>query len=662
MLRSLLPVLATLASGLCAQSPLETTFVGATSISNTSPPAAATILLDIVVTAPQGIVISQIDVNINTASGTTGTLGVWMTANGVSHVGSYQTPALWTQMASATRSFTGGRTSFVLQPPFYVAPGSYGLALHHIGMNPVYTPVQTPPLPGTYVANELVLDVSQARVRSSAPTAPFSAAGGPGFTPRTPNMAVHFTVGPTYVQFTGTPTTGASPLNVQFTSYAASGNPGGILGYAWDFDNDGTFDSSLPNPQWTYTNCGAYTVALTVFDALGGTTRTRTNYVVTDVVTPRFTNELIGPQTVRFTDASTPTPTSWSWDLNGDGTPDSSVQNPVWTYPSGCTEITVSLTAGLACQPPTTLTKKIAVASSLETTFQGGLVTGTAATSAANYFDVAVANPLGVTVCAMHVRSDIPAGGPLVVDIYQAEGSYVGKTGDANQWRRIGSATVSSAGIGQRTFVPFAQPFHLAAGDYGICMVHTGASPVYTPFAVAQTYGNADLAITAGLAQAAPVFGATAATYSPRIANVALHYRTSQAVGAPGYGFIGAGCTGTLGIPTNVSTTQPVVGGAATIVVGRLPLDIAVLIFGTFRLDPPIDLGIVGMPGCRAFAPLEATGTLLGAGNAATFPFAIPNNPTLVGTQIYSQAASLDPGVNALGFSISDAAVLLVGQ
>lgn len=661
MQRSILPLLAALAGTLCAQSPLETTFIGNTVISNTTPPAAATVLLDFTVTEPQGIVISQIDVNINTASGTTGTLGVWMTAVGGTSVGNYQNAALWTQMSTATRSFSGGRTAFVLQQPFYVAPGTYGLALHHIGMNPIYTPVQTPPLPGTYVAAELTLDVSQARVRRSDPIDPFGGTSA-GFTPRTPNIAVHFTVGPTYVDFTGTPTAGASPLTVQFTSYAVSANPGGIVGYAWDFDNNGTFDSGLANPQWTYTSCGSYTVSLTMLDSLGGTTRTKANYVVTDVVTPRFTNTIVAPLTVQFTDTSTPTPTSWSWDLDGDGSPDSFVQNPIWTYPSACAEVTVSLTASLACMPPVTLTRKIAVASTLETTFQGGLVTSTTVTSSANYFDVAVANPLGVTVCGMHVRSDLAAGTPLTVDMYQTEGTYVGKTGDASHWRLIGSATVPAAGIGQRTFVPFAQPFHLAAGSYGLCMVHVGASPVYTNLGGVQTFANADLTITAGLAQIEPVFDPLSTTYSPRIANVALHYGTSQAIGAPGYGFLGAGCAGTLGVPRNVSTTQPVVGGAATIVIDRLPLNLGILIFGTYRFAPPIDLGIIGMPGCPAFAPLEATATLLGAGNTATFPFAIPNNPTLVGTQLYSQAASFDPGLNAFGFSISDAAVLLVGQ
>lgn len=38
------------------------------------------------------------------------------------------------------------------------------------------------------------------------------------------------------------------------------------------------------------------------------------------------------PLTVRFTDTSFNNPTSWSWDLNGDGRSDSQERNPVYTY------------------------------------------------------------------------------------------------------------------------------------------------------------------------------------------------------------------------------------------------------------------------------------------------------------------------------------------
>ena len=42
--------------------------------------------------------------------------------------------------------------------------------------------------------------------------------------------------------------------------------------------------------------------------------------------------------------------------------------------------------------------------------------------------------------------------------------------------------------------------------------------------------------------------------------------------------------------------------------------------------------------------------------------FPIPNNLVFIGKQLYTQAASLDIGLNAFGFATSDAAVMLIGQ
>jgi len=60
-----------------------------------------------------------------------------------------------------------------------------------------------------------------------------------------------------------------------------------------------------------------------------------------------FTSDVISgqaPLTVHFTDASTNSPTSWSWDFDSDGTEDSTEQNPSFTYTADGT-YTVKLTA-----------------------------------------------------------------------------------------------------------------------------------------------------------------------------------------------------------------------------------------------------------------------------------------------------------------------------
>jgi glucose/arabinose dehydrogenase len=73
---------------------------------------------------------------------------------------------------------------------------------------------------------------------------------------------------------TASPTTGAAPLAVNFNgSGSTDADPAdqGRLTYAWDFTNDGTTDSTLANPIFTYTTNGSFTAKLTVTDTLGAT-------------------------------------------------------------------------------------------------------------------------------------------------------------------------------------------------------------------------------------------------------------------------------------------------------------------------------------------------------------------------------------------------------
>ncbi|WP_226990689.1 PKD domain-containing protein [Methanosarcina acetivorans] len=66
-------------------------------------------------------------------------------------------------------------------------------------------------------------------------------------------------------KFTATPTSGDSPLTVQFTD-ESTGSP---TAWAWDFDNDGNVDSTEQNPSYTYSDAGIYTVKLTVSNENG---------------------------------------------------------------------------------------------------------------------------------------------------------------------------------------------------------------------------------------------------------------------------------------------------------------------------------------------------------------------------------------------------------
>jgi cytochrome c len=65
-------------------------------------------------------------------------------------------------------------------------------------------------------------------------------------------------------------TDGALPLTVQFDSTGTKDpDPGDALSFAWDFDGNGTVDSTAPAASHTYTTAGVYVAKLTVTDSNG---------------------------------------------------------------------------------------------------------------------------------------------------------------------------------------------------------------------------------------------------------------------------------------------------------------------------------------------------------------------------------------------------------
>ncbi|MBE1489974.1 ricin-type beta-trefoil lectin domain protein [Plantactinospora soyae] len=67
---------------------------------------------------------------------------------------------------------------------------------------------------------------------------------------------------------------GLAPLTVNFSSAGSTDPDGDPLSYAWDFDNNGSVDSTAANPSYTYTTVGDKRARLTVHDGTGrsGTT------------------------------------------------------------------------------------------------------------------------------------------------------------------------------------------------------------------------------------------------------------------------------------------------------------------------------------------------------------------------------------------------------
>ena len=78
---------------------------------------------------------------------------------------------------------------------------------------------------------------------------------------------------------TATPTNGAAPLTVAFSSEGSKDpDPADSITFAWDFDGNGTTDSTDPDPTHTYTTNGVYTARLTVTDSSGKTASANTHH------------------------------------------------------------------------------------------------------------------------------------------------------------------------------------------------------------------------------------------------------------------------------------------------------------------------------------------------------------------------------------------------
>src|SRR3990170_1502633 len=173
-----------------------------------------------------------------------------------------------------------------------------------------------------------------------------SIAGLSGYTFTTSNMT------PSITSFSADPTTGYSPLPVNFTA-TVSDSDGYVTRYEWDFNGDGNYDSdtgSVPSTSYIYTDGGSFTPRVRVTDNGGASVissgltvsvQSSTNQppVVSDFSASPSSST--APLQVTFsTTASDPDGaiTQYEWDFDGNGTYDAVTStNPVsYTYsPSG---------------------------------------------------------------------------------------------------------------------------------------------------------------------------------------------------------------------------------------------------------------------------------------------------------------------------------------
>jgi len=133
--------------------------------------------------------------------------------------------------------------------------------------------------------------------------------------------------------FTGTPVSGMAPLTVQFND-TSTNSP---TGWAWDFGDNNSTNSTEKDPIHTYFSAGIYTVNLTVKNPSGSNSLARINYITAKIL-PRSLKSKAGifqngiwsldyNGNVSWDDSVIDRQYSWGWsasmpvmgDWNGDG-------------------------------------------------------------------------------------------------------------------------------------------------------------------------------------------------------------------------------------------------------------------------------------------------------------------------------------------------------
>lgn len=455
---------------------------------------------------------------------------------------------------------------------------------------------------------------------------------------------------------------GGSPLTVQFTDRTFTSDPGGVLSYAWDFDADGTVDSTVQNPTHVFAGCGEFSPVLTVTDATGTATFQRTDWVVTDVVDAAFeavTRNGAGPLTVQFNDLSTGSPTSWAWDFDGDGLTDSTLQNPTHTFAPGYYD--VSLTVGRACRSDSvTRVDYIVAYNALWTAFGGNDRLDAPGVYFAN---LTVMRPEGIRLTALDTHCQEPVGTSFDFDVYVSSAPYQGITDDRSAWRKLTSGTALSNGIGVPTLVDIDDAF-LPTGVYGIAIQMVGATLRYTRRPATVTRVNADIQFEMGASRSG-FFAGTLNTN--RVYNGTLYYDYEPTGTVNTYGL---GCAGSAGVPSlgMSAGTALRTGQTFGLELGALPPTAAfsVLFYGYNHTSSngaalPLPLDGFGLPGCVLRAEAFVTELLLNSGGQATWSASLPMAPVLVGTPVFFQALVPDAGANAAGAVVSDSVAGRIG-
>lgn len=129
----------------------------------------------------------------------------------------------------------------------------------------------------------------------------------------------------------------------------------------------------------------------------------------------------------------------------------------------------------------------------------------------------------------------------------------------------------------------------------------------------------------------------------------------------------GAGCAGSLGVPTlgRAGKSLPLPGTTFTAELRNLPNNLAILTTGFSNtllggaITLPFDLTSAGFPGCNLLVDPSINQFLIGSNNTATWTLSLPPGAQFLGTRFFQQAIVLDTG--SPGAAFTNGAIARVG-
>jgi PKD repeat protein len=157
-------------------------------------------------------------------------------------------------------------------------------------------------------------------------------------------------------------------VNVTCDFSSTSTDDAEVTTWIWDFNGDGNWDATTASASYTYSTAATFNISLMVRDAQGLSNTKTSTITVAPAPNGAPVAEFAVPQcaaTVACGFASSSSDdvavTEWSWDLNGDGTPDATTETASFTYTTAGT-FNVSLTVRDAGGLSNSVTSPITVA------------------------------------------------------------------------------------------------------------------------------------------------------------------------------------------------------------------------------------------------------------------------------------------------------------